>query len=123
VIWRFRCGDYSGRVILVYRGLAAVQDGNDLRVYGRQNTPTVTVSHVHSYDAVYNFVDGVVALIGRTSDVASWDDVPWEIHCISDKIPREAAYRGWTSQMGALPTDRLVQRLNQWFHGDLYEVY
>lgn len=116
---------FTDRRIWVYRGLAAAQDSRsqaDLRVFGQKAQPSVTTSTRVPEDddaPLVRFMNGVAELALNPSP---WDDIPWEIHRISDKIAREAAYHGWASQNGQPPATAIIERLNTWFSGDLYEI-
>lgn len=107
----------------MYRGLAAKREAGELRLFQRESGfPLVTLqTSSRSHDAVRVFIDSVMPLL-RVNHALAWDDVSIEIHSIDDTVAREAAYRGWVSQNGALSTESLRIRLSQWFGGDLYEI-
>lgn len=105
----------------MYRGLAIQRDHDVVKVLGRRNAPLTTAHSRRPIESLLLFVDGVLA-ISSMEDNCSWDGVPWELHLISDKVARDAAYRGWASQNGRPSTGYLITELDRWFGGDLYEI-
>lgn len=121
MFWHFRCRTYTDREVFVYRGLAIQRDHDVVKVLGRRNAPLVTASSRRPIESLRLFVDGVLA-ISTTEDGCSWDGVPWELHLIDSEIARNAAYRGWASQNGRPSVGYLINQLDQWLGGDLYEI-